>query len=250
MEGNWRLRGLSLAVDVALEQAVHALQVRGNDDSPALPLAKLPPIAHAGGALDGRSYANSIAALKHNFDLGFRWFELDFQRTADGELVCGHDWGATLPEELGLPADAPPTLAGFRHVVAGAANAPCLLEQLRGWLEAHPDARIVTDFKARAIDGPRVLAERIPERGQRLIAQVYQPDEIAQARALGYPDIIWTLYRYSGQTRDVVECTDPGPANGGDHGSAAPRQRSGFDLAAGGRAGLCAHGQRCRHRGG
>jgi hypothetical protein len=79
------------------------------------------------------------------------------------------------------------------------------LEQLRGWLDAHPDARIVTDLKSRALDGLRVLAEQIPEHGRRLIAKVYQPDEIAQARALGYRDIIWTLYRYPGQTREVVD---------------------------------------------
>lgn len=50
-----------------------------------------------------------------------------------------------------------------------------------------------------------VLSERAPEHGPRLIAQVYQPDEIAQARALGDRDIIWTLHRYAGQTHDVVD---------------------------------------------
>ena len=205
VEGEWRLRELSLAVDVALEQSVAALRAPGDADPSAEGQAELPRIAHAGGAVDGRTYANSIAALEHNFALGFRWFELDFQWTADGELVCGHDWGPTLPVELGLASDAPPTLERFRQAVAGRADAPCLLEPLRGWLDAHPDARIVTDFKSRAIDGLRVLAERIPEHGRRLIAQVYQPDEIAQARALGYRDIIWTLYRYAGQTRDVVD---------------------------------------------
>ena len=72
------------------------------------------------------------------------------------------------------------------------------------WLAEHPQARVVTDLKERPMDGLAVLAEQIPDHARRLIAQVYQPEQFAQALALGYRDIIWTLYRYPGNTLDVV----------------------------------------------
>jgi len=63
---------------------------------------------------------------------------------------------------------------------------------------------VVTDLKERPMDGLAVLAEQIPDHARRLIAQVYQPEQSAQAQALGYRDIIWTLYRYPGTTLDVI----------------------------------------------
>jgi len=55
------------------------------------------------------------------------------------------------------------------------------------------------------MDGLAVLAEQLPDYARRLIAQVYQPEQSAEALALGYRDIVWTLYRYPGTTLDVVE---------------------------------------------
>ena len=199
--GQWTLQALSLVVDEIAERAGEAVRA---ERAEALPI-ELETIAHAGGALEGRTYANSIATLERSLAAGFIWFELDFQWTADGELVCGHDWGPTLLPDLGLTPDVPPTLAQFLRAVGDRADAPCTVDALRDWLATHPQARIVTDLKERALDGLRVLAERIPNHGQRLIAQVYQPEELAQAQALGYQDIIWTLYRYRGGTREVLD---------------------------------------------
>ena len=48
-------------------------------------------IAHAGGAIDGRTYTNSKKALMNALDNGFRYIELDLFETPDGNLVCTHD---------------------------------------------------------------------------------------------------------------------------------------------------------------
>lgn len=48
-------------------------------------------IAHAGGAIDGRTYTNSKKALMNALDNGFRYIELDLFETPDGNVVCTHD---------------------------------------------------------------------------------------------------------------------------------------------------------------
>ncbi|MGB5834767.1 MAG: hypothetical protein WBG92_22665, partial [Thiohalocapsa sp.] len=197
----WRLEGLSLRVNDAIERGVASVRESRSE----IISGPIETIAHAGGGIDGKTYSNSIAALDRNLAAGFRWFELDFQWTADGELVCGHDWGATMQRNYGLSFDGPPTRAEFDRVMKGRSDLPCTIETLRQWLDRHSEARIVTDFKARALDGLRVLSKQIPDYGERLIAQVYQPEEFEQARALGYRDIIWTLYQYPGQTQAVLD---------------------------------------------
>jgi glycerophosphoryl diester phosphodiesterase len=45
-------------------------------------------IARALGGIDGLQHTNSLEALRCNHARGFRWFEVDVESTADGELVC------------------------------------------------------------------------------------------------------------------------------------------------------------------
>ena len=49
-------------------------------------------IAHAGGGINNTIYTNSREALDYNYSKGFRFFELDFDWTEDGELVLIHYW--------------------------------------------------------------------------------------------------------------------------------------------------------------
>ena len=52
-------------------------------------------ILHAGGVTpEGVTGSNSLEALEHSYENGFRLLELDFSWTCDGELVCVHDWNA------------------------------------------------------------------------------------------------------------------------------------------------------------
>ena len=54
-------------------------------------------IAHAGGAVYGYRLTNSLEALDRAWEAGFRFIELDFQRTSDGEIVLIHDWAPSTP---------------------------------------------------------------------------------------------------------------------------------------------------------
>ena len=49
-------------------------------------------IAHAGGALDGKTYLNSLEAVQEAIKNDFTYIELDLLETTDGDLVAAHDW--------------------------------------------------------------------------------------------------------------------------------------------------------------
>ena len=49
-------------------------------------------IAHAGGAIGGKTYTNSIEAINASVAAGFSFIELDLILTCDGQVVAAHDW--------------------------------------------------------------------------------------------------------------------------------------------------------------
>ncbi len=141
-------------------------------------------VAHAGGLIDGAYYTNSISALNFNYDRGFRVFEIDFHKTADGHDVCSHDW-----DEFDGEA---PDLETFLTWRKSKKNPPCLIEELVAWLAEHSDAEIVTD--------PKTEFERINIKlhglfGERMIAQAYDAAQICSFRDAGIQRITLTLYR-------------------------------------------------------
>lgn len=55
-------------------------------------VAKRELIAHAGGAIDGYVYTNSLEALQQSIDKGYKYIELDLLLSADSVLVAAHSW--------------------------------------------------------------------------------------------------------------------------------------------------------------
>ncbi len=47
----------------------------------------------------GLIYTISRQALDENYAKGFRVFEIDFNYTQSGELVCVHDWGHSVLDD-------------------------------------------------------------------------------------------------------------------------------------------------------
>ncbi|MEZ5465003.1 MAG: hypothetical protein R3F22_07255 [Lysobacteraceae bacterium] len=156
-------------------------------------------IAHAGGRIDGRRYTNSQNALDTNYARGFRYFELDFERTLDQRLVLTHDWSMMWPmlsgSDLTVPTHAQFMATRFRHGLK-----QLDLDALLDWLDHHPDAYIVTDAKT---DNLRALTAIATGRhAGRFIPQAYSQEEFTQARDLGFRDVILTIYRL--QTKPSV----------------------------------------------
>jgi len=58
----------------------------------SIPFSEMLLIAHAAGSIDGVKYTNSQEAFTHNYNQGFRVFEIDFILTSDKKLIARHDW--------------------------------------------------------------------------------------------------------------------------------------------------------------
>ena len=166
---------------------------------------ELPRIAHAGGQIGNATYTNSIDALNVNYDAGFRIFEMDFSFTSDQQLVCLHDWEESFERSFGRRRQAPVTLLEFEQLVRDRSEYnKCTLGSLMQWFSAHPQAILVTDVKERNLDALAVISSSYPQFIDRVIPQIYQPDEYSVARDLGYKRIIWTLYLYPGSASTVL----------------------------------------------
>ncbi len=169
-------------------------------DRPRLPAY----IAHAGGGIDGRRYTNSREALDETYGRGFRVFEVDFSWTADGRLALAHDWDRSYLRHFVDAGETAPTEAEFLAMKRHDGLTPMALAQLLDWLGDHPDASIVTDVKDRNIEGLSAIAEAAGDLRDRFIPQIYHRSEFEAARALGFDDVIFTLYRSDATDDEVV----------------------------------------------
>jgi hypothetical protein len=131
-------------------------------------------IAHAAGGLPGRTYANNIAALNLSYGHGLRIFEMDFHELPFGIVRAGHD-GYDLIDPRGV-----------------------FLSDVVAWLRAHPDARLITDFKTDNVSGLKRVVEMAPDLRSRIYPFIYGAREYAPVRAMGFERPIFAVY----QTRD------------------------------------------------
>ena len=153
-------------------------------------------ILHAGGVTpEGVTGSDSLEALEHSYENGFRLLELDFSWTCDGELVCVHDWNAFYGRILDTDS---PTLAQFEAVRDSTYGFTSLtLDHLIAWLREHPGVSIVTDIKEDCAAGAALIAQRCPDLRSRFIIQIYHPEEYDQVADLGFEHIILTVYQMS-----------------------------------------------------
>ncbi len=149
-------------------------------------------IIHAGGAIHERIGSNSLEALNNSYTLGQRFIEMDFVLSSDGIPVCLHDWSMFYSNAL---TSEPITAEAFSHVKIFNFYTSVTLDSLVAWLNTHPDVYIITDIKEDNVGVLRQIADKHPEIMPRLIPQIYQYAEYAPVRAMGYSNIILTLYR-------------------------------------------------------
>ena len=166
-------------------------------------------VAHAGGGINGKTYTNSYDALDLNITKGYKYFEIDFSFTSDGRLVCMHDWEHSFERSFGFKAKARPSFQEFQSFVRNNAEfRKCTLDGLADWMQRNPDSVLVTDVKEYNLKALRIIASKIPDAEKRVIPQVYQPYNYKAVRSMGFESIIWTLYRYRGSNKDVLEWVD------------------------------------------
>ncbi len=162
-------------------------------------------IAHAGGGIDGETYTDSFEAMDKSMKAGFTLLEIDFSWTSDGELVCLHDWQDSFKRFFGYYPATRPTLLDFKRLVKQ--RSPyhlCTLDELADWMVENPRMLLVTDVKNQNIRALKLIAKSIEGFDDRVIPQIYQPQSFRVAKEIGYKDIIWTLYRYRGNSEEVL----------------------------------------------
>ena len=142
-------------------------------------------IAHAGGAIDGIKYTNSIEALNLSYSKGCKLFELDLVETADGKIVAKHD-----PTKL--------TEKEFMSRLIRGKYTPMNMESINDWFRNHPDAILVTD---KINDPERIFNEfQFPDR---LIMELFTWEAIDKAIELGIKPLVTQNLIY--KTPDFVK---------------------------------------------
>jgi len=169
-------------------------------------LAPAELVAHAGGAVNKKTYTNSLEALNANYAKGFRFFEMDFSWTSDGEMVAIHDWEAAFRKKFIVPEEIKiPTKTQFLALKTTSGLTPLSLEGVLTWAREKGDAFIITDVKDGNIKALRKIRQDFGGIQKFIIPQVYSYSEYDEANRLGYPYIILTLYRMRINFDDVVE---------------------------------------------
>ena len=166
-------------------------------------------VIHGGGYLittdgDFVSVTNSFESLMNAFDQGNRVFEFDIRETADGVLVCAHGDdicftnGSDLPSDTDFRRFAEALVYGEFHTMS--------LKTLTDFMKQHEDILVVTDVKDSNLSICRRIAEAYPELIGRFVVQIYYPEEYDSIRAMGFQNIIFSVYR-TGE-RNIWEISD------------------------------------------
>lgn len=166
-----------------------------------------PPIllAHAGGGYKSQPYTNSLDALNHNYSLGHRVFEIDFNWTSDYQLVGIHDWGKTYERLFNQHTKKAPDLKFFKSLKMKNDQTQLTLLNLDHWLSQHPDAYIVTDVRGENIKALNLMARQMKNALRQVIPQMYHPTNYESIMDIGYNDIILTLYATKLSTNKIIE---------------------------------------------
>lgn len=179
-----------------------ALSMIETQPSPQSSAVSLPQrVIHGGGELGGFAGGNSLEAIDAAYSAGHRFIELDFLLSLDGHPVCLHDWSSYYAANI--PDGAAMTREDFLKVKIYGRYTPLDIDSLAAWMLKHEDAFIITDVKDDNIGALRAIASACPALQGRFIPQIYSYDEYAPVRALGYTNIILTLYRL-GEYKDKI----------------------------------------------
>ena len=101
-------------------------------------------IAHAGGAINGEIYTNSLEALNYSYKNGFKLFELDIQKTSDNKYVAVHSW-KEWAKIHNFKKTLPPTEKEFMSFKINNNYTPLNIEMINKWFNERKDAILITD---------------------------------------------------------------------------------------------------------
>lgn len=141
-------------------------------------------VAHALGGVGGKTYTNSPQALEHNYNKGFRVFEVDLDLSSDDELIAWHSFDKVSLKEMGLPekyATKKPTLEEFKRMKPYGKYDTMTFKDIIYYMTEYPDIYMIIDLKQAENDKVRKLYKKIveeasPEILDRMIPQLYREE--------------------------------------------------------------------------
>jgi glycerophosphoryl diester phosphodiesterase len=156
-------------------------------------------VAHAFGVVDGHGYTNSLEAFQRNYGRGFRVFEVDVVRLADGTALLAHDgleanYGLNKRFTESTWAD----LAGHKYL---GRYTILRVQELAGLLRDHPDMYVILDLKYARLDNYKTMLRHAPERAlrERIFPHVAERAELDALRT-AYPVQNFVLALYHTQS--------------------------------------------------
>ena len=159
-------------------------------------------VAHAFGAIDGHLYSNSLEAFQRSYARGFRVFECDLVRLADGTALLAHDgleanYGLHKPFTVATWAD----LAGHKYL---GRYTILRAQELARLLRDHPDMYVILDSKYARLAIYTSVLRYAPERSlrERIFPHVAERAELSELRTV-YPlqNYVLALYHTQAQNR-------------------------------------------------
>ncbi len=151
-------------------------------------------VAHALGQWNGENYLNCQEAFEENYAKGLRLFETDFSLTSDGAVVLFHDGHE---ERFGLKK----SFTEVDFLSARPFGSHLLnLEALGKLLLKYPDSKIITDVKDDNLKVLMIINQKLNQMGvnvsSQIIPQIYHPSEFPKIKAMGFEQMIFTVYRF------------------------------------------------------
>lgn len=178
-------------------------------------------IAHAGGTVREKEYntkyTNSLEALRQNYNLGHRLFEMDFNLTSDKKLAAVHDW-----YHFGNKDDVAPSSKEWKKFQGyGSPETPSrfttmLIGDVFDQMIINRDMVLVTDIKSMEIskeDRITQFKELVSEANKRdkelldrVIPQIYHQEMFGEIESI-YPfkHVIYTLYASPDSGEEVLD---------------------------------------------
>lgn len=171
-------------------------------------------IAHAFGGVDNNTYTNSLEAFKHNYDMGYRVFEVDFNLTEDNVTICSHgerNWREFIGKDK---TEAIYDYENFKNTPFILGYTPLDYMDIVNILDEHPNIIIITDTKYS--DEVRVYqefsqivdyAKKInPEVLDRIVPQIYNQDMLSYIRSIhSFKSMIFTLYKIDWDAEEIAK---------------------------------------------
>ncbi len=157
-------------------------------------------IAHAGGSIDGDTYTNSLEALNKNYEIGFRFFELDIRTTRDNVFVAVHDW-LEWKNWTGYQGGFPPSIKDFNRYKINGKYTSLNIKLINSWFCEHKDAILVTDKIDRPVEFSNVFIDN-----KRLIMELFTWKSVIEALSIHENGGIivmptWSLLKIFGENK-------------------------------------------------